>query len=183
MKCPLSLITPHEQLAISLDVETMGFNVTACLTEIGAVVFDVNTGETFEEFHTCVDIRDAVKNGGKIDAEVVHWWAERGYYYPCNFVDMSVALSGLHAFILAKRNFEIWGKHILFDLGILETLFLKNNMSVPWKYNKPRDLATFDSFFSKKSLYGEMEPTHNALQDAISQAASVARIYEFFSVK
>lgn len=168
-------------LAISLDLETMGFHSDGCLAEIGAVIFAPDTDTIVEEFHLYVDIVDAVKCGGKIYPEVVAWWAGLGYFQEKDKTyDVRHSLESLYVFLTKYPDLKIYGKHILFDLGILERLYLLQDLPIPWKYDQPYDLATLEGLFPKDALYSG-EPPHNALQDARRQAAAIGKIYKFFS--
>lgn len=49
--------TFKQGLGVMLDIETLGVLDTALVTQIGAVVFDLQTGETFEQFNQTLDLQ------------------------------------------------------------------------------------------------------------------------------
>ena len=61
---------------IMLDLETMGSGPRAAIVSIGAVFFDLQTGELGAEFEVAVDLRESVKFG-EMNADTVLWWLEQ----------------------------------------------------------------------------------------------------------
>ena len=68
---------------IMLDLEVMGNGSSAAICAIGAVEFDLESGELGREFYTIVNLESSVKAGGVIDASTV---LIAGKYY--NVVDV-----------------------------------------------------------------------------------------------
>lgn len=50
---------------IMLDIETMGNQSYSSILSIGAVKFDLNTGETGDEFYTTIDLKSCLDLGLK----------------------------------------------------------------------------------------------------------------------
>lgn len=164
----------------SLDIETMGVGQRAAVCQIGLVGFDRNTGELGEQVCIDVDVQSCIALGGEIHANTIHWWAKQknGFHYAdkdnVHTIDRTLARLDL---IFDKYGYlPIWAKGPTFDLSVIEFYCNRLNMQVLWKYNMPRDLRTLIDVAG--SPVPQYEITHNALQDAIDQAAAICMLLQ-----
>jgi exodeoxyribonuclease VIII len=62
---------------VMVDLETMGVGPRAAIIAIGAVAFDLETGELGGEFYRPVDLGSSMEHDGIIDADTVMWWLKQ----------------------------------------------------------------------------------------------------------
>ena len=62
---------------IMLDIETLGDVSYSSILSIGAVKFDINTGETGDTFYVTVDLQSCLDAGLIITASTFNWWLEK----------------------------------------------------------------------------------------------------------
>lgn len=162
----------------SLDIETMGVGQRAALCQIGLVSFNRNSGKIFTKSLFDIDLEDSIRLGGRVHINTVKWWAtqKNGFHYQGKVYSVKEALTLLSQAIISYEPIPIWAKGPTFDLSILERHYNKVKLQVPWRYNMPRDLRTLiDVAGSPAPQY---EITHNALQDAVDQAAAICMLLQ-----
>src|ERR1700752_755293 len=78
-KSPLKkkLMMKNKMKHVLLDIETMGNTSRSAITSIGAVQFDLNTGEIGEKVYTRVDLQSCLDVGLTMNADTVMWWMKQ----------------------------------------------------------------------------------------------------------
>jgi exodeoxyribonuclease VIII len=163
-----------------IDLETMGTSTNAAIIAIGAVAFDIETGELGEKFYDVIDLDTSVKCGGVMDTSTVLWWMAQTKEAQREFERV-----GEHEFdvLLDFNNYmskfddvKVWGNGASFDNVILANAYRRHKvLDVPWEYYNDRCYRTMKSLAPHIKM--EREGTHhNALSDAISQAKHLIRI-------
>lgn len=132
---------------VMLDLETMGNKSNAAIVSIGAVEFNIDTGETGREFYEKIDLQSCIDLGFKIDASTLYWWMkqnEKARIELSNGGDhISLVLHKFLDWFHVNSNYNIWGNGSRFDIGILEDAFFKcDYVKVPWNFRNERDLRT-----------------------------------------
>lgn len=161
---------------LMIDIETLGTKPGSVILSIGAVAFDAETGElASNSFYRALSPIHCQSVGLTMDAETVAWWmiqspeaqaaAFSGRDHP------SLALLGLANFVLVHDPLRVWAKPPAFDIVLLESVYHRLTLQIPWGYKSLRDCRTlFD-------VTGVLQPTvgtlHNALDDAKAQAYGV----------
>jgi len=163
-----------------IDIETMGTSTEAAIVAIGAVLFDPETEQLGDTYYAKVDLADAVKDGGKIDAATVLWWLKQGdaardELTGAGRVDIDIALAGLYVFIednTDKDALQVWANGASFDLPILTTAFPRSGyIHGPWKFYQERCYRTLKNIRPDiKAVAPAGNVKHNALDDAKAQA-------------
>jgi DNA polymerase III epsilon subunit-like protein len=59
---------------VMVDIETMGNESYSSIVSIGALEFDLETGETGREFYVNVDLQSCIDVGLILNASTVMWW-------------------------------------------------------------------------------------------------------------
>jgi hypothetical protein len=138
---------------LMLDLETMGNASNSAIVSIGAVEFDINTGETGREFYELVSLQSCLDKGLIINASTVYWWLEQNEAARkqiCKPSDnLYNVLVKLKSFMACLGDFQIWGNSARFDIGILESAyraFGHESLTLPWKFRDERDVRTLVSF-------------------------------------
>ena len=162
---------------VMVDIETLGTACDAPILSIGAVAFDIESGEISAKFYRAIDPSSALERC-RADGATLRWWmAQSDTARSAAFNGDSRIDEALAAFLIWYAGLfpaaPIWANGPSFDIAILETAFRAEGMAVPWKYNAARCVRTI------KAIAGDLKmPTrggveHNALDDAVYQAACV----------
>ena len=171
---------PEPKTHIMLDIETMGNTSNSAITSIGAVEFNLDTGEIGNKFYTKVDLKSCTDLGLVINPDTVLWWLKQNEQARLEIADRSTQpphlVEALHKFTEfiklcgGKDNCLIWGNSARFDCGIMADAYNKINVRIPWDFRNERCVRTLVSF--KPSIKENMPFTgvlHNALDDCIHQ--------------
>lgn len=174
----------HKQ--IMLDLETMSLATDAAIISIGAVRFDLETGELGDTFYRVVNLKSVQRAGGRIDAETVMWWLQQGE-------EARKALTGEESVLIdtALRDFAnwvreaplegIWGNGAGFDNVVLEGAYHRQGWTAPWSFYMNRCYRTISAQFPeiRRETYRPMGNVHhNAVDDAVAQALHLCALWK-----
>ena len=162
---------------VMVDIETLGTACDAPILSIGAVAFDIESGEISAKFYRGVDPTSALERG-RADGATLRWWmTQSDAARSAAFSGNSLIAEALAAFRLwyagLFRTPPIWANGPSFDISILETAFRTYGMKPPWKYNAARCVRTIKAIAGDLKMPTRSGVEHNALDDAIYQAACV----------
>jgi hypothetical protein len=169
---------------LMLDLETMGNKSNSTIVSIGAVEFNIETGEIGRQFYERVDLQSCINIGMVINASTVYWWmmqndsARKEICKPAEHV--ATVLAKLRSFMACLGDFELWGNGARFDIGILEDAFVACGQGeiLPWNFRLERDVRTLVSFAPKIKEHFPFEGTkHNPIDDCIYQIGYCSAIY------
>ena len=162
---------------VMVDLETLGTGNNAVIISIGAVEFDVSTGELGREFYGNIDPQSCVNAGLEIDASTVMWWMQQSDAARAAFKSHTNSLiTSLQSFSLwYPEGAALWGNGATFDNVLLSNAYRKTNLTQPWKYTHDRCYRTLKSLRRdvKQASFGT---AHNALDDAKYQALHAIKI-------
>lgn len=174
---------------LMVDLETMSNKGNAAIVSIGAVAFELSTGEIGPTFYSVVDLRSCEHAGLHIDADTVLWWlkqsSEARSQIVVDGVNLHKALHDLSRFAegALTDDVQVWGNGVDFDNVILRNAYGAVGLGPFWKHWNNRCVRTIvelgrnAGIDPKKTLQFEGEP-HNALDDAIHQAKYVSIIHQ-----
>jgi hypothetical protein len=170
---------------LMVDMETMAVSPKATVLTLGAVHFNPY-GEGYSDklyFRINIDDQDAL--GREVDPNTLDWWAKQDpkimeeAFSPDNRVPLTEAMDQFHKFAWGCDAFWIHGA--TFDLVIIEDIYRQLGKPLPWNFWQLRDTRTlFDLGWDPDMPKGGL---HDALQDAIRQAAGVQNIYSKLKIK
>lgn len=167
---------------IMLDLETMGTSSRAAIVQIGACLFDDETGDIEKKFLVNVNLQSSIDAGLQVDEGAIRFWMMQKPeaktwmdYYPIGSEsdinlkfhprgDLNFALGFFNNFIgCLEKNLPIWS-HKTFDIPILASAYKAARAgSLPFKYQDCRDLRTLIALADYK------RPDHNGVpHDALS---------------
>lgn len=136
---------------LMLDLETMGNKSNSAIVSIGAVEFDIETGELGREFYERVDLQSCLDAGLLVNGSTIYWWLEQN-----EMARREIAKGGkklldvlllFKQFTLGLGDYQIWGNGVRFDVGILEdTYVVCGFQEMPWNFRNERDVRTLVSF-------------------------------------
>jgi hypothetical protein len=162
---------------LMIDLETLATTPNAVITEIGAVPFDIETGETGTPLHIRLDPWEQIAEGRAVCPATIRWHINqktdlRGTAGMEYSRDLRRSLVRLSTLTQAAKEIWIWGAD--FDRPILENAFRQYTVeSLFWAHWQTRDARTL-----WKSVFREQKPAprhHDALADAL---AAIADLHE-----
>jgi hypothetical protein len=165
---------------LMVDIETMGTESFSSIISIGALEFDLETGNTGKAFCQNISLQSCVDIGLNIDADTVLWWlrkseeARNGLNKDC--INIAIVLLAFSDF--CNKNYQVWGNSARFDFGILKNAYDKAKLPIPWDFKKERCVRTLVSFKPEiKENFNWKGVTHNALADCYNQVGYCSEIW------
>ncbi len=137
-----------------IDIETLGTKPGSVILSIGAVCFNLDTGENGSIFHTDISGEDCIKRGLEIDYSTFRWWMEQDKEAQNKLLKnqsnktLKIGLLSLGRFISdnCPPNVQVWGNSARFDLGILQKAYDAVGLELPWNHYRERDVRTLVMF-------------------------------------
>lgn len=177
-----------------LDIETLGANVNAPITTIGAVQFDLATGKIGAEFEIHLELQEQFEIYGRVPTwDTIAWWmqqSEEARMYLIKQVRFKAPVA-LQAFIdWFKMTFPqsykatVWGNGASFDNGRTTALFEACDLKQPWAYNAERDMRTYTAFDPDlKKTRAFVGVAHKTIADCKHQIGIVSDIHKGITYK
>ena len=158
---------------LMLDLETMGTKSNSAIISIGAVEFNIQTGETGRNFYRNISLQSCIDIGLQMDADTIMWWMRQSDNARNSLIEIppfSIQQALIDFKEFCNKDYQIWGNSARFDLGLLENAYDKIRIPIPWKFNQERCLRTLTSFNPEIKCNIEFKGTaHNALEDCYHQ--------------
>jgi hypothetical protein len=165
-----------------VDLETLGTTADAGILSIGAVSFNLETGEIDDEaYYASISIESNMDQGRRVSEDTLLWWLKQSSAAQQVFHEPKVILpEALEEFVewLPKKPF-MWSNGADFDLPMLAHAMTQLNIKIPWDFWNNRCVRTYKGLPGAKAVTVLREGVHhNALADAIHQAKLVAAIHD-----
>ena len=167
---------------VMIDIETLGDVSNSVIVSIGAVRFDLETGETGEEFYRTIDIQSCLDNGLKVTGGTIQWWMRNSKESRKAIIDggydLEVVLDHFVQFL--QTGDVLWSNGLRFDVAILEDAYQAIRSTIPWDFRNERDVRTLVSFAPeiKSVVVNTWNKTlHNAIEDCKLQIKYCSAIY------
>lgn len=161
---------------LMLDLETLSSEPDAPIIQIGAVPFDIRTGDIGAPFK--VNVRpDFSATPPSLDT--LCWWLQQDEAARLSVAGAangslpSVACAAFQTFVEVHcvEKFELWAMPPEFDCVILANTFRSVGRRPPWRYNMTRDLRTLEALVGgSREQRVKAEIPHDAGLDAEAQA-------------
>ena len=172
-----------EGLDVMLDIETLSTRPNALVLSIGAVRFSCATDPIFDtQFFAVPSLMEQIMAGRHVDQKTQEFWQKQPLSASDHWNGPNVAYKGVREALVGLAEFvtdapRVWANGIVFDIGIMESLYRANNMEPPWKYNAPRDARTFYDTNPEVTKLGSTEDylAHHPLGDCKLQ---IVRLWE-----
>jgi exodeoxyribonuclease VIII len=171
--------------ALMIDLETMATGPNATVLTLGAVTFNPWGNGYSDKLYFRVDIDDQDALGREVDPNTLDWWSKQDpaimeeAFSPDDRVPLKEAVDRFHKFAWGCDTF--WSHGATFDLVIMENLYRQLGKPLPWNFWQLRCTRTlFDLGWDPDMPKANK---HNALEDAIRQAAGVQNIYRKLNIK
>lgn len=159
---------------IMIDLETLGSGDAANIIQIGAVVFDSETGKTGYEFNAFV--KDASR---KVDLSTALWWMQQplSAQLAQNVEQRGICIGEALVLLSARIGNNIgsvWALPASYDLPILKHAFAQCGLAAPWHFRQERCARTMIAESGiKRTPAGDN--THDAVFDCKVQIADLLR--------
>jgi exodeoxyribonuclease VIII len=171
--------------ALMIDLETMATGPNATVLTLGAVTFNPWGNGYSDKLYFRVDIDDQDALGREVDPNTLDWWSKQDpaimeeAFSPDDRVPLKEAVDRFHKFAWGCGTF--WSHGATFDLVIMENLYRQLGKPLPWNFWQLRCTRTlFDLGWDPDMPKANK---HNALEDAIRQAAGVQNVYRKLNIK
>jgi len=173
---------------VMLDLETLGTRPDTVILTFGAVKFnpfdaDQRPGPAM---YVRPDVDQQLALGRSYDEDTLQWWTQQAddvreeALGDENRIPVEQFMADLNRFLVGVD--EIWAQGPCFDIVILENLYQMLAQPRPWNHWQIRDSRTLFGVHGdprEKNKSG----LHNALEDCVSQAQGVQKIYHRLGLK
>jgi DNA polymerase III epsilon subunit-like protein len=165
-----------------LDLETMGHESYSAIVSIGAIKFNINTGDIGERFYCNVNLQSCLDLGLIVNGRTIMWWLKqnedaRKHLSEQPQISITEALMQFKSFY--NEEYYIWGNSARFDCGILQNAYHKAKIELPWDFRKERCLRTLVTLNPNiKINHIPKGVAHNAIDDCINQIQYCCEIWK-----
>ena len=180
---------------IMLDLETMGNGPNAAIVAIGACEFLLpgRVREHWEakpqEFYQKVSLESSVKAGMQIDTSTVLWWLKQSDEARKSTFEGDTCPLGdachlftqfIHRVDHDQGGTAVWGNGATFDNVIIRSAFKAVGLPVPWSFRNDKCYRTVVNLLpeDRQPKFERSGTAHNALDDAITQALHLQKVYK-----
>lgn len=164
-----------------LDLETLGTRPDCVVLTLGAVKFNPFTLDMpGPGLYLRLDADEQIARGREVQEDTLQWWMKQTEEIreealgESDRVSVETMYRELNKFLVGANN--IWTQGPVFDIAILENIYRQYGWPTPWQYWQIRDSRTLFGVHGdprEKNKIG----LHNALEDCVSQAQAVQKIY------
>lgn len=164
-------------LHCTIDLETLGVSPDSVILTLGAVKFNVKTGDIVDELYLRINVDQQLEHGRVVDEKTLQWWSEQDKdvmfeaLNPDGRIDLATSIQHLNKFIVGVS--KIWCQGAGFDSVILEHLYRSLNTPIPWQYWQIQDSRTLFNLLPEDPRKLYPAKLHNALDDCISQTKAL----------
>ena len=152
---------------VMVDLETLGTNSNAMITNIGAVKFDTDKLVITDTFYRAIKFRDGQ---GEYDADTLRFWLKQSedarkelYEGTEELIPTLVEFGEFY-----DDSEGLWGNGASFDNVILKSAYISHHIRTPWEFYQDRCYRTITSMFGRNTKFNK-GVKHNALDDARNQ--------------
>jgi exodeoxyribonuclease VIII len=172
---------------LMVDIETLGDESNSVIVSIGALEFDINTGQTGRRFYRRIDIDSCLQAGLKVNGGTIRWWMDKSEKARQEIAKggdhLSVVLIAFTSFIaeLDPDTLQLWSRGQRFDIGLLEDAYKAGFLPTPWSFRGERDVRTLEAL--RPAIYkaeirdADMDP-HLPIGDCMFQIGYCSKIWQ-----
>lgn len=166
---------------VMVDLETLGTTADAVILSIGAVMFNLDTGEVDDNaFYSSISIESNLGLHRRISEDTLKWWMKQSSEAQLVFSeDKAHIADALEEFSLwLPKDPFMWSNGADFDLPMIQHAMTQTELPIPWKFYNNRCVRTYKNLPGAKDVSIERKGLHhNALADAVYQAELVSAIH------
>jgi len=173
---------------IMADIETLGKKPGCIVLSIGASTFDPYDEYESNDFYVNICPYDSMKLGFTTDPDTIKWWSKQSKESKEQLKDnrKSVydSVKEFHTWFKDVKGEKLWCQGINFDEPIMNELFVRMDIPIPWKFWNVRDTRTV---YDVCNFDARSEPRggtyHNALDDSKHQIKCLRKALSFEGVE
>jgi len=164
-----------------VDIETMGNKSGCAIVSLAAVRFNIDTGETGEEFYRNISLQSCLKAGLTVQADTIMWWMSQSKESRNSLKSDCCSINeAMYEFNNFYNNEFIWANSPRFDLEILSAAYTLCNptIDIPWNFRKERCCRTLYALapdLIKGWKHGGV--AHKALDDCHNQIRKCVAVW------
>ena len=169
-----------------LDLETLGTQPGCVILTLGAVKFNpYDTQEPGPGLYIRPDVDEQIARGREVQQDTLEWWTQQNDEVreealgTEDRIPVEEMYRQLNRFLVGVDN--IWAQGPVFDIAILENLYMQYGWPTPWQFWQISDSRTLFKVHGDPRKKGAL--SHNALADCVSQAEAVQKIYADLGLK
>ena len=169
-----------------LDLETLGTQPGCVILTLGAVKFNpYDTQEPGPGLYIRPDVDEQIARGREVQQDTLEWWTQQNDEVreealgTEDRIPVEEMYRQLNRFLVGVDN--IWAQGPVFDIAILENLYMQYGWPTPWQCWQISDSRTLFKVHGDPRKKGAL--SHNALADCVSQAEAVQKIYADLGLK
>lgn len=168
---------------VMVDLETLATTADAVILSIGAVRFNLETGEIDDAgFYTSISVESNLDWKRRISEETLLWWFKQEAASRQVFFEPKETLeNALTQFSdwLGDEDQNLWSNGADFDLPMLAHAYTSMGIEIPWKFWNNRCFRTYKNLPGAKGVkLPAAGIKHNAMADAYNQAQTVCAIHK-----
>lgn len=175
----------HKYNQIMLDIETIDDSSTSAILSIGAVKFNIETGQMAEVFHEYIELQSCIDAGLTVSGNTVYWWLGKSEEARKRIIDakkISIQEALVNFSKYCDKDSYIWAYSPRFDISILSNAYLKAttpSTPIPWDRRKEMDARTLANLLpGTKDCIAHQATLHDAVDDCVYQIKFVHEIYK-----
>lgn len=169
---------------VMIDVESLGVKPGAIILSIGAVKFNLRTGEIGDTFYRTIHAVDSEKHGFRAEAGAVMFWFKQPEEVQMAAIKMPDTVEvTLDAFSEWWGDAERpWANAPSMDCALLAAYYERLGRKCPWSYWQERCYRTMSGLWETAvPKHERVGVHHNALDDAIYQIERLMKIREYMN--
>ena len=171
---------------VMIDFETLGTVADAVILSIGAVKFNIDTGQIDDDgFYASISVDSNLAAGRRIQEDTLIWWMDQNAKAQNVFKeakqDLLPALQEFHAWFDPDliKEYKVWSNGADFDIPMIQHAWRTHGIESPWQFWNSRCFRTYKSLPHAKQAISVPNPgKHNALMDALTQAKQLIEIHK-----
>lgn len=166
---------------VMIDTETLATTPDAVIMSLGAVRFDLETGEIDEAnaFYASISIQSNLDIGRRISQDTLNWWLKQDPQAQAVFhekkMSLGDALVEFETWMNGKEH-KMWSNGADFDLPLVSSAYEALGMKAPWKFWDQKCFRTFKELPGAGVVRKPAATAHHALIDAVDQARMAIEI-------
>lgn len=166
---------------VMIDTETLATTPDAVIMSLGAVRFDLETGEIDEAnaFYASISIQSNLDIGRRISQDTLNWWLKQDPQAQAVFhekkMSLGDALVDFETWMNGKEH-KMWSNGADFDLPLVSSAYEALGMKAPWKFWDQKCFRTFKELPGAGVVRKPAATAHHALIDAVDQARMAIEI-------
>lgn len=176
-----------------LDLESLGTKPDAAVIAIGACVFDPNADNVPASglFYRVI-LLDSARAHGSVDRSTELWWEAQSAearqhifseHAQAIALSMPAAVQHFNDFV-GSRDAAIWGNGATFDNVVIRSAFRSCGIDPIWSFRNDKCYRTVINLLpkDKQPEFVRHGTSHNALDDAITQAVYLQKCLKALSI-